>query len=203
MPKPRKTFCLFSYLLACALCCFAQPSDKNVIIRIVQDEHVFTPDENQYSITLQKKTFKIQVLLQNIEGVFAFASLNDSLYSLPGNKPVPGFAYLPVMAMAEEEFNKEKELLLDDQGWAYWFFDPALPWHWFNKKIILLDSGRVVGTKTIKQLYLLPQRQIVKLKDNKGPLYLFFVAVEEADASGRPVRELMRRKIKIEWQDED
>ncbi len=176
---------------------------KDVTIRIVQEETFFTADQWPDSITLQKKSFKIQVLLQHIKGVYLFASLKDSLYSLPDLTPVPGFARLPEMTMAEEVHNKEKELLVNDAGWSYWFYDPAQPWHRFNKKIILLDSGRVVGTKTIKQLFFLPSRETKKLKENDAPLYLFFVAAGEDDPGGGPGKELLRRKIKINWREED
>lgn len=176
---------------------------KNVTIRIVQEENVFTPDDRPASFILQKKSFKIQVLLQHIKGVYLFASLSDSLYSLPDHTPVPGFANLPEMTMAETEHNREKELFVNDAGWSYWFYDPAQAWHRFNKKIIQLDSGRVVGTKTIKQLVLLPSRETKKLKENDAPLYLFFVAVGEEDSNGIPVKELLRRKIKINWREED
>jgi len=180
----------------------ASGQKKDVTIRIVQEETVITAGTEQHSITLEKKSFKIQVLLQNIKGVYAFASMSDSLYRLADNAPVPGFADLPEMTMAEEQYNKEKELIINNEGWAYWFYNPQLPWHRFNKKLILLDSGRVVGSKSVRQLYLLPKRHTVKLKDNYQPLYLFFVAVEE-DTDGKPLKELLRRKIKIEWRDED
>jgi len=42
----------------------------------------------------------------------------------------------------------------------------------------------------------------MRLREVKKPLYLFFVAVSEYDANGKPVKELMRRKIRIEWFDE-
>lgn len=176
--------------------------EKNVTIRIVQDDTVLTATGLQNSVTLEKRSFKIQVLLQNTKGVYLFASLKDSLYNLPDQTPVPGFANLPDMIMAEEVHNGEKEIIVNDQGWSYWFYDPALTWHRFNKKIIFLDSGRLVGTKTIKQLFLLPSRETKKIKENNAPLYLFFVAVEE-DAGSRPARELLRRKIKIDWREED
>ncbi|MGQ0740619.1 MAG: hypothetical protein ACT4OJ_16340 [Bacteroidota bacterium] len=141
--------------------------------------------------------------MQNIKGVYAFASMNDSLYRLPDTEPVPDFANLPVLTMAEEEYNREKELIINDEGWAYWFYDPETNWHRFNKKIILLDSGRVVGSKSIKQLYFLPVKRTLKLKENNEPLYLFFVAVDEEDSNGKPLKELLRRKIKIEWREEE
>lgn len=197
----KKIVCLFFLFLFLVNILSAQK--KDVSIRILQEEDIFSLDPGQNQITLQKKAFKIQVLLQNIPGVYAFASLKDSLYALPDNKPVPGFNQLAVMTMAEEEHNKEKELLVNNEGWSYWFYDPALNWHRFNKKIIHLDSGRVVGIKTIKQLLLLPERDARKLKENSAPLYLFFVAAETEGGDGTPQKELLRRKIKIEWREED
>ena len=196
----RNSFLLLVYFFSIPLLSTGQK--KDVTIRIVQEENVYTPDNRPTAVTLQKKSFKIQVLLQHIKGVYLFASLNDSLYSLPDQTPVPGFASLPEMTMAEEEHNKEKELLVNDAGWSYWFFDPAQASHRFNKKIIQLDSGRVVGTKTVKQLVFFPSRETKKLKENDAPLYLFFLVVEDAP-NGRPGKELLRRKIKIEWREED
>lgn len=177
--------------------------DKTVSIQIAQDDHIFIPGNGTDSITLQQKTFKIRVLLQHTKGVYLFASLSDSLFRLPEKAPVPGRTTLPDMTMAEETFNREKELLVSDEGWSYWFYDPDLNWHRFNKKIILLDSGRFVGTKTIKQLYFLPERSTLKLKENKAPLYLFFVAFQEDKAGADPGPELLRLKLKINWRKED
>lgn len=176
---------------------------RSADIRIVQGDTYYYPKETAETIVLEKKTFRIQVLLQGVKGVYVFASFGDSLYRLPVSDPVPGFASLPEMTMAEEEFNKEKEMIVDDGGWSYWFFDPQLNWHRFNKKIILLDSGRLVGTKTIKQLYIPALRDTRKLKDNNDPLYLFFTVPETESASGKPEKELLRRRIKIEWREED
>lgn len=154
-------------------------------------------------IILQRKAFKIQVMLENMEGVYCYAAFDDSIYRLTEEMPLPDFAYLPDMAMAEEEFNKEKELIINPDGWAYWFYDPILNWHRFNKKVVHLDSNRVVGVKSVKQFYLLPAQKDIKPKDIKKPLYLFFVAVAEHDDKQRPVKELMRRKVKIDWVNED
>ena len=73
----------------------------------------------------------------------------------------------------------------------------------FNKKIVLLDNGRLVATKSIKQLYIVESKREIKLKDNNLPLYLFFVAIGESDANGKPTKELLRRKIKIDWTNDD
>ena len=194
---------IFLFIFSFCLSKYPEAQQKGFSIRIVQEDAVHHPEPGTSAITLQQKTFKIQVLLQHLEGVYVFASFQDSLYNLPGPDPVPGFTTLTDLVMAEEAFNKDKELLVADDGWSYWFFDPSLDWHRFNKKMVLLDSGRVVGTKTIKQLYLVAAQESVKLKENNKPLYLFFVAAEKADANGKPMQELYRRRIKIDWRDED
>lgn len=189
-----------------SILCFSElpaAQQKGFSIRIVQEDAVHSPEPGTSTVVLQQKTFKIQVLLQHLDGVYVFASFHDSLYNLPSQDPVPGLSAISGLVMAEEAFNKDKELLVADDGWSYWFFDPSLDWHRFNKKIVLLDSGRVVGTKTVKQLYLVTDQESVKLKENSQPLYLFFVATQNANENGKPVQELYRRRIKIEWKEED
>lgn len=179
---------------------FLPAQDKSVGIRIIQEES-FSLNDYETTVKLEKDKFRVQVYLQNTGGVYLFAALHDSLFRLRETDTVPGFSRLPDKAMAEETFNKDKELLIHDDGWSYWFYDPELDWHRFNEKIIRIDSGGVVGTKTIKFAYFISRKESVKLKDLNSPLYLFFVAVKESDAGGYPVKELMRRKVKIEWKD--
>ncbi|HMU48058.1 MAG TPA: hypothetical protein PKC72_16960 [Chitinophagaceae bacterium] len=180
---------------------FAQMKEIN--IRLHQDEKSVLLDSYETHVKMSNGKFKIQVYLQNVEGVYLFASFNDSIYRLNENEPIPGFADLPNMAMAEETYNKDKELLISDEGWSYWFYDPDLNWHRFNEKIIKIDSGAVVGTKTIKFLYFVADQKSVKLKNISDPLYLFFVATDKSDENASPKKELLRRKVKIEWTEED
>ena len=196
-----KKFFLLAGLTLVMLTALSQA--KFVGIRIVQGDSIYLPQSAQASVVLQKKGFKIQVLLQNIKGVYAFASMRDSVYNTEDASPVPGFGDIPGMIITEEKFNVEKELMVSNEGWCFWFYDPLLSWHGFNKKIIMLDSGRVVGVKSIKELRFMPSGRSVKLKDNNEPLYLFFVAVDQVDANGKPSRELLRRRIRIDWIDED
>jgi hypothetical protein len=189
------------WLLSAPAVFFAQ--QKDISIRIVQDDMAYQLNEIDTRLVLEKEGFKIQVLLSKAEGVYVFASFGDSIFKVSQAETVPGFNNLPNMAMAEEDFNKNKELIISERGWSYWFYDPLLNWHRFNKKLVFLDSGKVVGIKSIKQLYLSDEKEEVKVKDNDKPLYLFFVAVAEKNDKGMPVKEFMRRKLKIEWKAED
>lgn len=175
--------------------------EKDIRIRIIQDDSIYEPDVDLSTISLRKKGFKIQVLLQHISGIYVFTSLSDTMYRLPDTDPVPGFSDLPDRLMTED--NKEKEITVSNEGWCYWSNVPGESPCGFNKKMILLDSGRVVGVKSIKQLYFLPSGKTLKLKDIRSPVYIFFVAVDGVDGNGKPMKELVRRKLKIDWLDED
>jgi len=200
MSLPGKSLVVLLLLFVPAVF-FAQ--QKDISIRVVQDDAAHQLNEFETHLVLKREGFKIQVLLSNVEGVYVFASFGDSVYKTGQNEPVPGFNNLPNMAMAEEEFNKNKEMIISDGGWSYWFYDPELNWHRFNKKLVFLDSGKLVGVKSIKQLYLVTDKEEVKVKDIDRPLYLFFVAVAEEDEKGMPVKEFIRKKLMIEWKNGD
>ncbi len=197
----RFTGVLLLFLLVPVL---AYSQKRQAVIRIGQEETVLL-ESFESSIVLKKKTFKIQVLLENIAGVYVFAAFTDSICcQLTELDSIAGFADLPERTMREAEFNKDKELLVnDDNSCAYWFYDKETSWYGFNKKVIQLDSGKVVAIKTVKQLFYVPTQREIKLKDVNTPLFLFFVGVSEFDKAGRPIKELMRRKVKIEWINDD
>ena len=66
-----------------------------------------------------------------------------------------------------------------------------------------MGTHRVVGIKIIKHLYDVAEGKSIKFRNITTPLYLFFVAVKDYDAEGKPLTELLRRKVKIEWSDDD
>lgn len=184
---------------------FLSPAQKKeVTIRISQDES-FLLQQYETELLLKKGSFRIQVLLGNTAGVYVFAAFTDSICCrISELDSIAGFGSLPDRTMKEVYFNKEKELLVnDDNSCSYWYYDSDQPEHRFNKKIIFLDSGRVVGTKTVKNLLYVPTQKQIKLKEVNTPLYLLFVAVSEFDSYGKPIRELMRKKVKIDWTNDD
>jgi len=160
-------------------------------------------NEFQSHITLKKKTFKFQVYLQNMEGVYVFASIRDSVYRFSESGPIRDFIYLPLLELREERFNIYKELNISETGWSYWFYKPTAEWNPFQREVTAIDSNTVICTKIVKQLYDVANEKIIKLKELNVPLYLFFIAVSGYDDKGNPVKELVRRKIKIDWEDDN
>jgi hypothetical protein len=188
------------FLLFVYGCATAQ--QKKIVIRIIQDESLLLSDF-QDVITLKKKPFKFQVSLKNVEGVFVFASSRDSVYRFTETGPIRDFKYLPLLQLEEDAFNQNKELNLSETGWSYWFYKPGADWHPFARKIVKLDSSTIVCTKAIKQLNDISEQKTIRIRDLSSPLYLLFVGVDEYDANGNPSKELMRRKLKIEWSNEE
>jgi len=64
------------------------------------------------------------------------------------------------------------------------------------------DKG-IICTKVIRQLYDVADNKPIKFKNLTTPLYLFFLVVKDYDKDGKPISELMRRKVKIDWKDDD
>jgi len=181
---------------------FCQEQEKKVLIRILQDDALML-NEFQSHITLKKKTFKFQIYLQNMEGVYVFASIRDSVYRFSESGPIRDFIYLPLLELREDRFNIYKELNISETGWSYWFYKPGAEWYPFQRDVVAIDSHTTICTKIVKQLYDVANEKIIKLKELDVPLYLFFIAVSGYDDKGNPVKELMRRKIKIDWEDDN
>ena len=187
----------FLLLLFVPLLSYSQ--NKDVFIRIVQDESISLNDF-QTNLTLKKKAFKFQIMLQNVPGVYVFASIRDSVYRYTEDSPIRDFSYLQLLELRDEDhFNMNRELNISETGWSYWFYNDSATWHPFNRKVTGLGDNRIICTKQIKHLYDVADGQQIKLKSIETPLYLFFIAIKDYDANGKPISELMRRKVKIEW----
>jgi len=101
--KPVLILCLV------ALPGFLFAQEKDVSIRISQDESVKLSEFNT-TVQLERKPFKILVMLQNVQGVYVFASIRDSIYRFTENSPIRDFPYLPLLQLREDEFNENKEM---------------------------------------------------------------------------------------------
>jgi hypothetical protein len=181
---------------------FAQ--EKDVVIRIMQEGTSSRLDEFQTNITLKKRAFKFQILMLNVEGVYVFASIKDSVYRFTENSVIQDFSYLKLLELREaDKFNINKELNISETGWSYWFYKDSADWHSFARKTVGMGKSGIVCTKVVKQLYHTEMGEILKLRSMDTPLYLFFIAVKDYDENGKPKTELMRRKVRIDWSDLD
>jgi hypothetical protein len=188
----KYTFSLLALLFS--FCASAQ--NENFSIRVIQDSVVYLADANN-SMRLHKKPFKIQIELKNIEGVYLFASFNDSIFKIKNEKPIPDFKNIPSMTMAEESFNVNQELIMSNDSWAYWFYNANDNWHRMDKEVIT-SQNLITITKTIKQFYFPLTEDDVSVEKNQRQLYLFFFSGIRNENS-ELTKELQRFKLKINW----
>lgn len=197
----KRIYIFLSLFLSAPVICVAQ--QKSVTIRVKQDES-FSLNEFQTNLTLKKKPFKFEILLENADGVYVFASVKDSVYRYTETSPIRDFAYLKLLELRDEDkFNTNRELSISEDGWSYWYYNDSADWHPYNRKVIPLGGNKIVCTKAIKQLYSTADVSVIRLRDMTTPLYIFFIAVKEYDKDGKPAVELMRRKLRIDWTDEE
>nr|WP_315028202.1 hypothetical protein [uncultured Chryseobacterium sp.] len=168
---------LFSLL---SLMTFAQ--SLKVIIK--QDGKVVEPVNDVYD--LKKSPFQFEITSNNLEGFLIGATTNKDIYAGAlglFNTEVPWFQST---GMAEELYNKDKELFLMDQAPSYWYYTDAKD-HRFDKT----PKGTAkqwTATRTITRFYDVMVDQPVNLKDFSGRVYLLMyepVYNDEYDLTGK------------------
>ena len=88
-----------------------------------------------HELTIQRKPFDIVLYFPKSGGQVALRSATQSaLYDLAKSGKPLGTVFRPAQTIAEEEFDKAEDLILDDQtGQNVWSYDPADPGHRFSE----------------------------------------------------------------------
>jgi hypothetical protein len=106
-------------------------------------------------------------------------SSHDSIvYQGAIQRNLPDFQTIGWKVSVETEFNKDQELLIQDQeSYCYWFYDPKeYDWHRFDS-VIVRKGGTIIGTKTVRQFYSLDQGKNLTLMEIPKKLYLTFFSI--------------------------
>lgn len=164
-------------------------------VEILQNDVVI--DVIDEVVELEKKEFQIRITLTKQDGVFMNASFQKDYFKLKKNEEIPDYKWINLKAMAEVEFNSKKQLILDDDAFAYLFFDKKKDWHRFDKGIVK-KGKKNIGTKTIHCIYNLENKELTKLESIENDIYLFFVAQDYRSKEKIP-KELGRYKIQVKW----
>jgi hypothetical protein len=192
MRKHNILFCLFF-----PFSLLSKAQNENFEVKIIQDSVVIKSDKKN-EIWLQKKPFKIQIELVNVEGIYLYASFNSNIIFMSKDKyDIPDFKNIPSKSMAEEAFNANQELIISKDGWAYWFYNAKENWHRMDKEVIVTDKSTTI-TKSIKQFFMYDSEDIVEMDKIYKPLYLFFLAAK-GNTDLELSQELKRIKMYINW----
>ncbi|WET50059.1 hypothetical protein PYS58_02790 [Chryseobacterium indologenes] len=167
-------FCLLSFMT------FAQ--SLKVIIK--QDGKVIEPVNDVYD--LKKSSFVFEFTATNLEGFLVGATTNKDIYAGAigvFNTEVPWFQST---GMAEELYNKDKEMFLMDSAPSYWYYTSVKD-HRFDKN----PKGSLKqwsATRTVTRFYDVMVAQPLNLQDVEGRVYVLMYEPaynEEYDLTGK------------------
>lgn len=168
---------LFSLL---SIITFAQ--SLKVVVK--QDGKVIEPVNDVY--VLKKSTFQFEITSTNLEGFLIGATTNKDIYAAALGVYKADVPWFQNTGMAEELYNKDKEMFLMDQAPSYWYYTDAKD-HRFDKT----PKGNLkqwTATRTITKFYDVMVAQSIDLKDINGNVFVLMyqpVYNEDYDLTGK------------------
>jgi hypothetical protein len=168
---------LRTFLLILCFSLFNTVEAQGFEITFKQRDQIVRPD-SLGRIYLKKDTFLIITALDRLDGVFVNSSFDSVVYQGALKRNLPDFQTIGWKVGVETEFNKDQELLIQDQeSYCYWFYDPKeYDWHRFDS-VIVRKGSTIIGTKTIRQFYSLEQGKNLTLMEIPKKLYLTFFSI--------------------------
>ena len=124
-------------------------------------------------IHLAKKPFVIEVWLkEKLEGVSVSISHKRMYYDTPLTKRFKDWESISSKTMAEDQFNKDKDIIVADEALCYWFYEPGNV-HRFDPTI-KVENGTTIGTQTVENISDAETDKEYPIKKISSPLYLVF-----------------------------
>jgi hypothetical protein len=186
------------FLLSSAIFSNQYAAEKRVPFKVYIEQNGTRLPVTNHEITLEKKPFNIIFVMHKPDGILISSSFNKTTYDKAVKKEplskLPGYANT---GMAEGLSNTDNEVIICDDAPSYWFYDNDKE-HRFNTVIKNKDS--LVCTRTIKQLYLLDEKDqpTITVEKISKPLYFVFMDYV-SDPKTYERTELQREMIKINW----
>jgi hypothetical protein len=172
--------------------------NPSVSIVIVQQDKRIEITENDTLILLKPAAFHFEIELEKCQGVFVQASRTSDYYDTPKDSLLRDWTIIPDKVMAEDDFNTNKDLIVDPEGFSYWFYDPKKDWHRFDKNVIA-KKKHIKAKYTVEKLFDPTIPTTDELTEYIDTLYLLFFIAEEND-SHQLTNELSRKIIRIRFQ---
>lgn len=146
---------------------FAQ--SLKVVIR--QDGKIVERKENIYQ--LKKAPFQFEFEATNLEGFSLGVTTDGGLYEEAVDFSNKELSWFENTGMAEELYNKEKELLVMDHSPSYWYYIDKND-HRFDRDPKGAPN-KWIASRTIKQLYDVMAAEAVDFKNIEGNASIFLL----------------------------
>lgn len=210
-----RNFFIITLLLGFSQMLISQATESKFKIEIYQNNKLLTPQDGV--IHLEKKPFVFKVLLYNINYMEVSASFETFYYDFPSDKNIYecntdindeyNCRFTLGKSCAESTFNKSKKLIVGNSDYHLcWFYDPALDWHRFDKKL-KVNGNEVIAYKTIHKILdvEIPTDSKTEngysypLKEVEKDIYLVFAIKKPSTEEDATPQELQREKLLLKW----
>jgi hypothetical protein len=190
----KTTIALFFFALV-ANTAFSQ---AKVSLKIIQNGAPVTPVNGEYD--LKKAPFSVEFTfdVNSYDGVFVYADFTDAVYKTGDKASLPDLQDIPYKIVKEENFNTSKQIAINSDSWAFWFYNKEKNEYRFDRDIKTVDANTVTATRTIEQVFFPVKEKALKVAEITEPLYLFFLVTNPYNQRG-VVRELYRQRMKLNF----
>jgi hypothetical protein len=190
----KTTISLFLFALI-ASTAFAQ---TKVSLKIIQNGAAVTPVNGEYE--LKKAPFAVEFTfdVNTCDGVFVNADFSDNVYKIGDKTSLPDLQDIPYKIVKEDNFNPAKQIAINSDNWAFWFYNKANNEWRFDRDIKQVDANTATATRTIEQVYFPVKEKTLKMSEVTEPMYLFFLVTNPYNQRG-VVREMSRQRMKLNF----
>ena len=163
-------------------------------IYVVQDTIRKEIRWNEDQLKLKKKPFYFEVHLYNMEGIYLSIASSPVYYNTPVNKNFVNPPDIGPMCQAEDLHNSDKDIILDNEYFCYWYYDEKDSLYRFDKGAIK-DGNHSKAAMTVEYIYDPKTEKDIPIADFKGPIYILVFNGKSKDGIVQKIMD--RKKIKL------
>ncbi len=171
-------------------------SDYSMVI--VQDGNRYELSSKDTLLILKPTEFHFEFEILNREGVYLSFAYSNEFYSTHEDSVWKDFESLNPMVMVEESNNSDKDAILADDGFSYWFYSDEYDWHRLDEGL-KVSKGKISGTYTINKFYDRSIGEEVGLDKIDREIFVLFFESDD-DENRKPVFPYNRKRVRLKFE---
>lgn len=171
-------------------------SDYSMVI--VQNGKRYELSSKDTLLILKPTEFHFEFEILNREGVFLSFAFSNEFYATHEDSVWKDFESLNPMVMVEESNNVDKDAILSDNGFSYWFYSDEYDWHRLDEGL-KFSEGKIEGTYTINKFYDKSIGEEVGLKNIDREIYVLIFECDD-DLHRNPIFPYNRKRVRIKFE---